>query len=101
MEKIKSPRQKVRKALKQLLEDRQLMNDMARMTGIMCKLNDRERESLMRYYGIIESNARWDMLTSIFAELIKVMHVEEFRQFEKNIRKAYGFWKVKDVKGKA
>ena len=91
----KTSKQLAGEALKKLLENKKVMDDLAQMTGIMWKLNDREREALMRYQSMIESNARRDMLTRLFNELIKVMHEEELRQFQKNIMKQYGFWKVR------
>lgn len=78
--------------------DKSLMNNMVMMTKIMWKLNDKERIALMDYHRIIEDNARWDMLTRCFDKLILVMHEEEFKQFQKEIRKEYGFWKVKKQK---
>ncbi len=72
-----------------MLSDKHAMEVMVQMTKIFWKLNDEERMALMDYHKIIEDNARWEMLVRLFSKLILVMHEEEFRQFEKELRKEY------------
>lgn len=80
----------VKKAINKFLKNKKSLRNLTQMTKIFWKLNDEERLALITYHKMIEDNARLDIIIKLFKKLILVMHEEEFKEFEKYIRKEYG-----------
>ena len=95
------------RAMKKLLNNDKLMNEMALNTKAFMKLNVKEQKSLLRFHKRIKDNTRWITLRDTFIDIYAKLRKENLtkdkvwviiNQLEKQIRKKYGYWKVKKEK---